>query len=469
VEGRVGYVIEPARVLDEQASFKRLQGTLRGRVIIPRDPDFDGTRKVFNGWVDRRPSMIVRAADATDVAHTVRSARDLGLQLAIRSGGHDIAGNSVVDGGIMLDLRDLNSLEIDSTTRTAWAGTGLTAGEYTVGAAQQGFVTGFGDTAGVGIGGITLGGGVGFLVRKYGLTIDQLLAAELVTADGQLLLVDADHHPDLFWAIRGGGGNFGVATRLRFQLHPLDHVFGGILILPATPDTLCDFSAAVAAAPDELSVIANVMHAPPMPFIPAGNVGKPIIMAMMMYAGSPDDAERAVAPFRTIGSPVAELLRPMRYPEIFQMGGPEPGSVAVRSLFLDTVDQHAAQTILRGLQASTTPTAIVQIRVLGGAVARVHDEATAYAHRTRKIMVAVLAMYDRPETRAVHEAWTASVANALDQGYPGVYVNFLGDEGPARVREAYPGPTWDRLRTIKRRYDPTNLFRLNQNIPPSTR
>jgi FAD/FMN-containing dehydrogenase len=398
----------------------------------------------------------------------VHHVRDHGLRLAIRSGGHDIAGNSVVDGGIVLDLRDLNSIEIDAVSRTAWAGTGLTAGEYTLAAAKHGLATGFGDTAGVGIGGITLGGGVGFLVRKYGLTIDQLLAAELVTADGEILIADAEHHTDLFWAIRGGGGNFGVATRLQFQLHPVDRVFGGLLILPATVETLCSFSAAVDAAPDDLSVIANVMHAPPMPFMPAEHVGRPIIMAMVMHAGAPEHAEAALAPLRGIATPVVELLRPMSYPEIYQMGGPEPGSVAVRALYLDAIDEHVARTILRGLQAATTPTAVAQIRVLGGAVSRVRDDVTAYAHRTRKIMVAVLAMYDRSETRSVHEAWAASVAGALDQGLSGVYVNFLGDEGAARVREAYPGLTWERLRTIKRRYDPANLFRLNQNIPPAT-
>ena len=464
----MGYAIEPARALDGQASFERLKETLHGRVIIPQDPGYDDARKVFNGWVDRRPSMIVRAAEVSDVIRIVHYARDMGMRLAIRSGGHDIAGNSVVDGGIVLDLRDLNSMEIDAGTRTAWAGTGLTAGEYTLAAAQHGLATGFGDTASVGIGGITLGGGVGFLTRKYGLTIDQLLAAELVTADGNLMLVDADHHPDLFWAIRGGGGNFGVATRFRFQLHPVDHVFGGMLLLPATVDTVCGFAAAAEAAPDELSVIANVMHAPPFPFIPPEHIGKPIIAALIMYAGDAPEAERAVAPLRAIIPPIVDMLHPMNFPEIYQLKGPEPANVAVRSLYLDAIDEHAAQTMIRALQASTTPMAVAQIRVLGGAVSRVPADSTAYAHRARRVMVGMLAMYDRPESRTVHEAWASSVAHALGQGDEGVYVNFLGDEGAARVRQAYPGPTWDRLRAIKRLYDPTNLFCMNQNIPPST-
>jgi hypothetical protein len=464
----MGHANEPALALDAHASLKKLKGMLRGRIIEPGDGDFDSARKVFNGWVDRRPSVIVRAADASDVMHTVRCAREQDLRLAIRSGGHDLAGNSAVDDGIVLDMRDLNSLDIDTATNTAWAGAGLNAGAYTAAAARHGLATGFGDTANVGIAGITLGGGVGFLVRKYGLTIDQLLAAEIVTADGQLLFTDATHHPDLFWAIRGGGGNFGVVTRLRFQLHPVDRVFGGILILPATVESLTSFVAAVDAAPGDLSVIANVMHAPPMPFIPREHVGTPVIMAMMVYAGALEQAERVVAPLRTIAAPVVDLLRPMHYPEMYQMGAPEPGSVAVRSFFLDTFDQRTAQTIFRGLQTATTPTAAVQLRVLGGAVSRIQEGATAYAHRSRRIMAGVLAMYDRPETRPLHEAWASAVAEALGEGQPGVYVNFLSDEGATRVREAYPGPTWHRLRQVKHHYDPTNFFRMNQNIPPAS-
>jgi FAD/FMN-containing dehydrogenase len=454
--------------LDRHAMFKRFRSGLRGQMIMPEDADYDKARKVFNRWVDRRPSMVVKAADASDVVRVVNYARDMDLRLAIRSGGHDIGGYSVVEGGIVLDLRGLNTMEIDPTTRTAWAGAGLTAGEYTLTAAKLGLATGFGDTATVGIGGITLGGGVGYLVRKHGLTIDHLLAAELVTADGQLLRIDADRHPDLFWAIRGGGGNFGVVTRFRFKLHPLSHVFGGILLLPATVDTLCSFFAEAEAAPEELSIIANVMHAPPLPFIPQGQVGKPMIMAMMVYAGDIDAGGRAVDRFRRLGVPIADMLRPMSYPEMYQLGGPEPASLAVRSLFLDTIDLHAAEEMLSHLQASATPMAMAQIRVLGGAMARIPHDATSFVHRTRKVMVGILAMYDRPEDRPVHETWATGFAAALGQGVPGVYVNFLGDEGAGRVREAYPGPTWDRLREVKRRYDPTNLFRLNQNIPPAT-
>jgi FAD/FMN-containing dehydrogenase len=229
-------------------SIAQLRAALNGLVIAPGDAEYDGMRTVFYGGFDRRPAVIVRVADATDVARVVSLAQATGLELAVRSGGHSVAGHSVSDGGIVLDLSDMRALQIDPQRRTAWAQTGLTAGEYTTAAGAYGLATGFGDTGSVGIGGITLGGGVGYLVRKYGLTIDDLLAAEIVTADGQLLRVDAETHPDLFWAIRGGGGNFGVATRFQFQLHAVDTVVGGMLILPATPDVISGFIAEAEAA-----------------------------------------------------------------------------------------------------------------------------------------------------------------------------------------------------------------------------
>ncbi|MGB8982525.1 MAG: FAD-binding protein, partial [Anaerolineales bacterium] len=379
------------------------------------------------------------------------------------------AGHSVVEGGIVLDLSNMRALHIDSRTRTAWAQTGLTAGEYTSAAGAHGLATGFGDTGSVGIGGITLGGGVGYLVRKYGLTIDDLLAAEIVTADGQLLQVDAKDHPDLFWAIRGGGGNFGVATRFQYRLHEVDMIFGGMLILPATAEAIAGFIAEAEAAPDELSTIANVMTAPTMPFLPPEVHGKPIILAMLAYAGDVKTAEQVLAPFRALAKPHADMLKPMHYPEMYpaEEGGDYHPVAAARTMFVDSIDRSAGETIMNYLQASTASMAVAQLRVLGGAMARVPVEATAFAHRKSRIMVNVAALYEKPEEKATHESWAASFAAALRQSDNGVYVNFLGDEGPARIRAAYPGRTWDRLAEIKRRYDPTNLFRLNQNIPPA--
>ncbi len=452
----------------EGISIPELRAAVKGKVILPDDADYDQARTVFYGGIDRRPAVIARVASATDVSNVVSLARETGLALAVRSGGHSVAGHSVSEGGIVLDLSDMRALDIDAQHRTAWAEGGLTAGEYTTAAGAVGLATGFGDTGSVGIGGLTLGGGVGFLVRKYGLTIDDLLAAEIVTANGELLHVDANTHSDLFWAIRGGGGNFGVATRFQFRLHDLDKIVGGMLFLPATPDLVRAFVTQAETAPEELSTIANVMTAPPMPFIPAEYHGKPIIMAMIAYAGDLAAGERAVAPFRALATPIADMLRPMRYPEMYppEQAGYHP-IAASRTLFIDTVDHHATDVIFDHLHGSTGQMAVAQLRVLGGAMARVPADATAFAHRSRRIMVNIAALYNNLGEAAVHEARVIDIAGALRQGDSGAYVNFLGNDGQARIREAYPGSTFDRLAAIKARYDPTNLFRLNQNIPPT--
>jgi FAD/FMN-containing dehydrogenase len=437
-------------------------------VIAPEDPRYDEARTVFSGAIDRRPAAIVRVADAGDVAHVIAHARETGAELAVRSGGHSGAGHGVSEGGIVLDLAQMRALEIDADSRTAWAETGLTAGEYTTAAAAHGLATGFGDTGSVGIGGITLSGGVGYLVRKHGLTIDDLLAADVVTADGELVHADADSHPELFWALRGGGGNFGVATRFRFRLHELSTVVGGMLLLPATPDVIAGFVAAADNAPEELSTIANVMPAPPLPFVPAEHHGQLVVMATLAYAGDSEAGERAIAPFRALAEPLADMVRPMPYPEIFP---PEPEDfrpiATARTLFADSVDRDAAETILEHIRAATAPMAAAQLRVLGGAMARVPADATAFAHRQSRIMVNVAAMGMQPDEVALHEGWVANLADALQQDDAGAYVGFLADEGEKRIRAAYPGATWDRLAAVKATYDPTNLFRLNQNVPPA--
>jgi FAD/FMN-containing dehydrogenase len=449
-------------------SIPQLRAAINGRVIAPGDPQYDEARTVFYGGIDRRPAVIIQAADAADVSYVVSLARQSGLELAVRSGGHSTAGHSVSEGGIVLDLRDMRALHIDAERRTAWAETGLTAGEYTVAAGVHGLATGFGDTGSVGIGGLTLGGGVGYLVRKYGLTIDDLLAADIVTADGQLLHVNVESHPDLFWAIRGGGGNFGVATRFQFRLHEVGTVFGGLLILPATPEVIAGFITEAEAAPEELSTIANVMPAPPMPFLPTEQHGKLVVFAMLVYAGDVEAGERAVAPFRALAAPLADMLKPMPYPQIYPPDDSSYHPTAVaRTMFVDAIDQSAAEMIVEHLQASDAVMRVTQLRVLGGAMRRVPADATAFAHREARIMVNLAAFYNGPEDKIVRQAWVTSFAEALQQGDSGAYVNFLGDEGTARVRDAYPGATWERLAAIKRHYDPTNLFRLNQNIPPA--
>jgi FAD/FMN-containing dehydrogenase len=453
--------------MHEQQLISQLEGVITGRVITPGGADYDAARIPFYPFFDRRPAVIVRPADAKDVSTAVSVAADTGLELSVRSGGHSLAGHGVTEGGIMLDLSAMTGLHIEGSEGVAWAETGLTAGQYTRQAGAHGLATGFGDTGSVGIGGITLGGGVGYLVRKHGLTIDNLLAADIVIADGSLIRVDSEHHPDLFWAIRGGGGNFGVATRFQYRLHPIDVIVGGMLILPATAEVITRLVDVATAAPDELSAIANIMLAPPMPGLADEHVGQPVIMLLMAYAGPVEAGERAAAEFRSLAPPIIDMVGTMSYPEIYQFTEetPEIKNEVARSLFVDEVDIEGAGSIVEHLHQSSAPIAVAQLRVLGGAMARIADDATAFAHRQRRIMVAVGVVFDDGSEGDMHRDWVHRLSAALARGGPGVYVGFLGDEGERRVREAYPGSTWDRLVEVKGKYDPTNLFHLNQNVP----
>jgi hypothetical protein len=441
-----------------------------GQVISPRDPAYDEARTVFYGGIDKRPAAIVRAEGIDDVRRVIAAARDGGYELAVRSGGHSIAGHSTTDGGLVLDLRSLSKIEIDADAQTAWVETGATALQFTEAAAAHGLVVGFGDSGSVGVGGITVGGGIGFLVRKFGLTIDSLLAAEVVTADGRHLRADADHHPDLFWAVRGGGGNFGVVTRVRFQLHEMRQFTGGVLVLPATPETIAGFVSASFAAPEELSTIGNIMPAPPLPFLPNEIHGKLVIFGMLAYAGDHASAERALAPFRSLAAPIADLVKEQPYAAMYPPEDPKVHPSAIgRTMFVDGVDRPLAETIVDWLSKSDAAMRVAQVRVLGGAVKRVPADATAYAHRSKPMLINVAAFYNGPEDRAVRARWVSDFAQTVQPDDTGAYVGFLGDEGKARVRSAFPGATWDRLRRIKTTYDPTNLFRLNQNVPPAAR
>jgi FAD/FMN-containing dehydrogenase len=397
----------------------------------------------------------------------VNVARDTGIELAVRSGGHSGAGHSTVEGGLVLDLRDMKAIDVDPAGRTLTAQSGATAIEVTRAALEHGLVVGFGDAGSVGISGITLGGGIGYLSRKWGMTIDAVRSAQVVTADGKLLTASASEHPDLFWGLRGGGGNFGVVTSLTYALEELPAFTGGMMCLPATPETVAGFVAAANAAPESMSTIANVMPAPPLPFLPPEVHGKLVILGMLAFAGPDAEAQLALAPFRALARPYADFVKPGPYTQMYPPEDPNYRPTAsARNMFMDRIGPAEARTIVDTLTQSDAMFRVVQIRVLGGALARVPVDATAYAHRKAPIMLNIAAFYTTPEDRLKREAWVDEFVATLTQDTKGAYVNFLAAEGEARVRGAYPGATWDRLRQIKRHYDPQNLFRLNQNIAP---
>ena len=444
-----------------------LRSQLDGELVTPDDSSYDDARHVFfKGW-DRRPLAVARVAGANDVARVVTAAGATGLELAVRSGGHSRPGYGTVDGGLVIDLSPLNSTEVDADAKTAWVETGSTAGQFTNATAEHDLIAGLGDTGSVGVGGITLAGGVGFLVRKNGLTIDNLLAAEVVTADGEIVQASEESEPDLFWAIRGGEGNFGVATRLQLRLDEIPQIIGGMLILPATPESILGFLEAAEAAPAELSTIANIMIAPPMPMIPEEAHGQPVIMGLFAYSGQVDKGEEVLAPFRALANPYADMLRPMPYPGLYEGPEPEPQFAAGTNFFADSLEPSAAEAILEQLPQSTAMMKVVQLRVLGGAYAQVPNDATAFPHRDRNLMVNVSAIYMDGAEGETHQAWADGLADALGKDGAGGYVGFLGEESEESLRAAYVGGTWDRLRELKRRYDPDNLFHLNHNIPPA--
>jgi FAD/FMN-containing dehydrogenase len=448
-----------------------LASSLRGRVVLPDDPAYDDARQVANARIDRRPAAIVRPVDAAEVALAVTTARDAGLPLAVRGGGHSLAGHGVgaADGALVVDLSAMKAITVDPARRVATAEGGVLAGEYVRATFAHGLATPLGDTPTVGLGGLTLGGGIGWLARKHGLTIDDLVAVELVTADGSLVRASADEHPDLFWAVRGGGGNFGIATRFELRAHPIGTILGGAIVLPATRDVLRSHVPIAASAPEELTTIAMLMAAPPMPFVPAEHHGELAFVVGLVHAGEIEAGQAAVAPYRAVATPLGEGIAPMPYPAVFEMGGPHDRMAAVqRSLFLPALDDVAIDAMLDFMARRSSPMAMIQVRVLGGALARVPALATAYAFRDQPVMVNVISPFHEPAEAPLHEAWAQGLHDALRPAATGVYSNFLDDEGAARIREAYPGVTYHKLAQVKRRYDPDNLFRGNHNIVPAS-
>ena len=450
------------------ADLRALRDAVSGQVLVDGDPGFDAARGLHNSHYDRKPAAIVRPADAIDVSRTVQTAHALGLELAVKSGGHSVAGHSATDGGILLDMRTLNAVDIDPIRWVGSAQGGTTAGEYTMAAAAHGMATPFGDTLSVGLGGLTLGGGIGWLSRKHGMTIDNLLEADIVTADGRLVTVSEESDPDLFWAIRGGGGNFGIVTRFRYRLHPVEIVTGGALFLPLSQQVLRGLIDVSVEAPEELTQISFVMPLPPAPFIAPELVGTPAIAVMPVFSGPLDQGEAAMAPFRALAKPYADLLGPMPYTAQYQFtsGGEEASVGVLRSSFLPDLTEGAIDAIVERHSNPVPGMAFTQLRVLGGAMARVPAGATAFAHRDATVMASIITGTDE-EHYADAVAWTEAYQAELSEGSTGVYSNFLADEGASRLAKAYPGATYERLVQVKRRIDPDNFFHGNHNIRPS--
>jgi FAD/FMN-containing dehydrogenase len=448
----------------------RLGTDFRGRVIAPGAADYDRARRVYFANVDRHPALIVRPADADDVTLAVSWAQEHGLPLVVRAGGHSMAGHGTGDDALVLDLSAMRDVVIDPIERTAWADAGILAGEYTSATHPLGFVTPFGDTGSVGVAGITLGGGVGWLVRKHGMTIDSLLAVEIVTADGRRRIASAVEEPDLFWAVRGAGANFGVVCRLQLRIHPMGNVLAGAILLPATRDVLRAMVPVLLDAPDELTAMPTIALAPPDPAIPEAHHGRLVVNLSVAWSGSPDGGERALAPLRALGSPMRDTVTWKPYPDLFEPvdRDAEPvWGISSRAMFIDTLDDAMIDVIERRLTEPGAPEVIVQLRVLGGEMARIPGDATAFGWRDRPALLWLITPYEDLGRANENEAFTAAFHAELQGDGAATYVNFMGAEDADAVRAAYPAPTYARLREIKRRYDPDNVFRANHNIVPA--
>jgi len=448
-----------------------LRSRLTGRLHLPGEPGYEEARQSKNfATLGRFPAAIVRPTSSQDVAEAIRFAWAQALPLSVKSGGHSVTGAGVVDGGITIDMGAMKGVTIDPVTRTARVQPAVTSAELAGPAHAYGLALSTGDTSSVALGGLTTGGGIGFMVRKYGLAIDNLISAEVVTADGRILRASRTQNVDLFWAIRGGGGNFGVVTEFELRLAPVGSIIGGALVLPARPEVIRGYLDYVTTAPDDLTTITNLMHAPPAPFIPEDKVGEPVVVVLVCWTGDPAEAEAAIAPLRALAEPIADVVGPMPYPVIYQFteAAAQPHGAAVRSTFAHMIPDAAIEAMLDDLDHATSPFSMIQLRGLGGAMNRVPSDAMAFPHRDKEYFVAVLGLwFDPAEDGAPHVAWAEKAWSHLQAIRSGNYVNFLDNEGEERILDAYTQANYDRLADIKRRYDPANIFAGNQNIKPA--
>jgi FAD/FMN-containing dehydrogenase len=453
---------------------ERLRAGIRGPVILPDDPGYDDARAVWNGAIDRRPACIVRCTGVADVVAAVRFARERELPLAVRSGGHGVAGHAVCDGGVVVDLSPMRGIRVDPAARTARAEAGVLWGELDRETQLHGLATVGGIVTHTGIAGLTLGGGIGWLMRKHGATVDNLVSVDLVTADGATVTAGENEHPDLFWGVRGGGGNFGIATSFEYRLHPVGPiVLAGPIFHPFEDarEVLRFYREFAAAAPDELTTIFELSAAPPAPFLPEELHGKPIVMVGACYAGSPEEGAKVVRPLKEFGRPIVDFLEPKPYTALQSMFDPfvpHGWHRYWKSVELPPLTDGAIDTLVEQASAITSPRSYCIVFQLGGALARVGEDETAFGQRDAAHNVNVNAVWteDDPDGEQ-HVSWAREFFSALQPHARGrVYVNFLGDEGSDRVRQAYGERRYERLVGLKRTYDPANVFRLNQNIEP---
>jgi FAD/FMN-containing dehydrogenase len=442
-------------------------------LVAPGDPDYEVRRRVWNGMVDRRPALIARCDGEDDVVAALRAAREQGLVVAVRGGGHNVAGNAVCDGGLVIDLSSLKGIEVDAAARTARVAPGVLLGELDRATQAVGLATPTGNVSLTGVAGLTLGGGLGWIARKHGPACDNLIAADVVTADGERVRASAEENPDLLWGLRGGGGNFGVVTSFEYRLHPLgpEIIAGGVLHSFADAAEVFRFFAEfVATAPEELSVVASTFRASAAMPIPAALVDQLVIVLAVCYAGDRADGERALAPLRAFGHPLADFIAPMPYTALQSASDasyPNGRHNYWKSHFVDEINDDVIATLLDHAPRMTSPLSSFYFQHLGGAISRRRADEAAFGHRNAAFDFTVLTVWEDAAETDTHLTWARDFFAAMQPHATGVYVNNLGLEGSDRVKAAYAPDTYRRLVALKDIYDPENVFRLNQNIAPS--
>jgi len=450
-----------------------LRGKVRGAVALPGEDGYDAARTIWNAMIDRRPGLVVRCLGAADVINAVAFARDEKLLLAVRAGGHNIAGNAVCDGGLLIDLSLMKSVRVDPASATARVEPGATLADFDKEAQQFGLATPLGINSTTGVAGLTLGGGFGWTTRKLGLTADNLISADVVTADGKLVRASATENPDLFWALRGGGGNFGIVTSFEFKLHPLGpEALSGLIVHPLAMagELLSRFRRIARDAPDELTIWVVMRKAPPLPFIPAEWHGKEVLVFAACFTGDMKEGEKALKPLRSLGKPIADVIAPQPFTAWQAAFDPllTPGARNYwKSHDFADLPDAAISVILKGVRELPSPECEVFIAHVGGAMARIPANATPFPNRDAHF---VMNVHTRWQDKAQDQACIAWARQLFKTTAPfasdSVYVNFMPDDESDRVEKAY-GANYRRLAEIKRRYDPANLFRMNQNIRPA--